>query len=143
LELRAGVVMWWVWRFGSGQRRRRRSRRSVFTKCMFVQCCLVCTPVPHLPLLFQGVSASDLPTKAISLIPTKDPGTNLFDCSGLRSTPERDENCPRIEIESRRSRRLRQEDTTTRYRNLQTKTNEIWHCVRCSCATLLHFVLVF
>ena len=24
--------------------------------------CLVCTPVPYLPLLFQGVSASDLPT---------------------------------------------------------------------------------
>jgi hypothetical protein len=45
----------------------------------------VCTvpwgcPVPYLPLLFQGVSASDLPTKSISLIPTKDPGTNLFDC---------------------------------------------------------------
>jgi hypothetical protein len=26
---------------------------------------LVCTPVPYLPLLFQGVSASDLPTKSI------------------------------------------------------------------------------
>ena len=27
---------------------------------------LVCTPVPYLPLLFQGVSASGLPTKSIS-----------------------------------------------------------------------------
>jgi hypothetical protein len=53
-------------------------------KCMFVQCptCLVCTPVPYLPHLFQGVSASDLPTKSISLIPTKDPGTNQ--CGRLR-----------------------------------------------------------
>jgi hypothetical protein len=33
----------------------------------------ICTPVPYLPLLFQGVSASDLPTKSTSLIPTKDP----------------------------------------------------------------------
>ena len=48
----------------------------------------VCTPVPYLPLLFQGVSASDLPTKSISLIPTKDPGTNLFDCwTNLNSHP--------------------------------------------------------
>jgi hypothetical protein len=55
-------------------------------KCMFVQCptCLVCTPVPYLPLLFQGVSASDLPTKSISLLPTKDPGTNLFDCCKMK-----------------------------------------------------------
>ena len=30
-------------------------------------------PCTHLPLLFQGVSASDLPTKSISLLPTKDP----------------------------------------------------------------------
>ena len=55
---------------------------------MFVQCptCLVCTPVPYLPLLFQGVSASDLPTKSISLISTKDPGTNLFDWKDLTNT---------------------------------------------------------
>jgi len=26
-------------------------------------------PVPHLPLLFQGVSAADLPTKSTSFIP--------------------------------------------------------------------------
>jgi hypothetical protein len=37
-----------------------------------------CTPVPHLPLLFQGVSASSLPTKSLSLTPIKDPGTNFF-----------------------------------------------------------------
>jgi hypothetical protein len=36
-------------------------------------------PCTYLPLLFQGVSASDLPTKSISLIPTKVPGTNLFE----------------------------------------------------------------
>jgi hypothetical protein len=30
-----------------------------------------CTPVPHLPLLFQGVSASGLPTKSLSLTPIK------------------------------------------------------------------------
>ena len=35
-----------------------------------------CT-LPTAPV--QGVSASDLPTKSISLIPTKDQGTNLFD----------------------------------------------------------------
>jgi hypothetical protein len=37
---------------------------------------LVCTPLT-LPLLFQGVSASDLPTKSISLTPTNYPGRNL------------------------------------------------------------------
>ena len=41
--------------------------------------CLVCTPVPYLPHLFQGVSASDLLTKMVSLTPTQDPGTNFFD----------------------------------------------------------------
>ena len=58
----------------------RRRKRTVFTCKMYVctvPYLLVCTPVPYLPHLFQGVSASDLPTKSISLIPTKDPGTNL------------------------------------------------------------------
>jgi len=36
-----------------------------------------CT-LPTAPV--SRISASDLPTKSISLIPTKDPGTNLFDC---------------------------------------------------------------
>jgi hypothetical protein len=50
-------------------------RRTVFTKlCLYDALPVsICTPVPYLPLLFQGVSASDLPTKSTSLIPTKDP----------------------------------------------------------------------
>ena len=60
----------------------------VFSVIMFVDALpmvSICTPVPYLPLMFQGVSASDLPTKSISLIPTKDPGTNLFDLNQFNS----------------------------------------------------------
>ena len=43
--------------------------------CVHVRLLLIsfCTPVPHLPLLFQGVSASGLPTKSLSLTPIKEP----------------------------------------------------------------------
>ena len=57
--------------------KRRRRKRTV----LFVQC--VCTPVctlPYLPLLFQAVFGLRSSTKSMSLTPTKDPGTNLFDC---------------------------------------------------------------
>ena len=58
-----------------------RRRRTVFTRYVCTLSCwsLFCTPVPHLPLLFQGVSASGLPTKSLSLTPIKDPRTNFFD----------------------------------------------------------------
>jgi hypothetical protein len=56
---------------GSGGARffykRRRRRRTVFIKMLFAFLLIsFCTPVPHLPLLFQGVSASGLPTKSKS-----------------------------------------------------------------------------
>ena len=60
---------------------RRRRRRTVFQKMDVSTLSLLYLflPVPHLPFLFQGVSASGLPTKSISLTPIKDPGTNFFE----------------------------------------------------------------
>ena len=64
---------------------KKKKKNRIYVKCMYVcmylhYICMYtlllisfCTPVPHLPLLFQGVSASGLPTKSLSLTPIKDP----------------------------------------------------------------------
>ena len=53
--------------------KKKKKKNRIDCTCKMYVCTMpylsICTPVPYLPLLFPGVSASDLPTKSISLIP--------------------------------------------------------------------------
>jgi hypothetical protein len=46
--------------------RRKKKKNRIYKNAVLFAFLLICTPVPHLPLLFQGVSASGLPTKSKS-----------------------------------------------------------------------------
>ena len=78
----------------------RRRRRTVFQKMDVSTLSLLYLflPVPHLPFLFQGVSASGLPTKSISLTPIKDPGTNFFEERVLASPEPEARLTPKKEV---------------------------------------------
>jgi hypothetical protein len=44
----------------------KKKKNRIYKNVVLFAFLLICTPVPHLPLLFQGVSASGLPTKSKS-----------------------------------------------------------------------------